>query len=31
MSIAAEITMMYGFGDQGKNDSTVLFCRAITD
>lgn len=31
MSREVKITMTYGFGDQGKNDSTMLFYRAIAD
>lgn len=31
MSREVKITMMYGFGDQGKNYSTMLFYRVIAD
>lgn len=31
MSREAEITMTHAFGDQGKNDSAVLFYRRIAD
>lgn len=31
MSIDVKITVVYGFGDQSKNDSTVLFYRVIAD
>lgn len=31
MNKEVKITMMYGFGDQGKNDSMVLFYRAMAD
>lgn len=31
MSREVKIAMTYGSGDQGKNDSTMLFYRAIAD
>lgn len=31
MSREVKIIMTYGFGDQGKNDATMLFYRAIAD
>lgn len=31
MSRGVKITVTYGSGDQGKNDSTVLFYRAMAD
>lgn len=31
MSREVEITVTYGFGDHGENDSTVLFYRAMAD
>lgn len=31
LNIEVEITLMYGFGDQGENDSAMLFYRAIAD
>lgn len=31
MSREVKITLTYGFGDQGKNGSTVLFYRVIAD